>query len=365
MEPEPGVNVSRLLKAHVLDATGRAARAARRTQAKARETEAEIDRLFDEGLGERAALERRQWVAGGRARKLEATRARIRAGGTRAAELVPPETIDKTGAAVRRVAGRLSQVPLLGIGGHAVQACHGVGVLTERVRVHPQHPVYHLWLAEALARAERDATRVRIARGATSAVFNPTSLVVREAVRASVTLARAEDEPASRRVLRSAWCLACARVQLDPADHEALHVMARVYLAHGMNAQAAQFAALATSAGAPAESLVTRARALCRDGRLEAAQHDAQRAVQHGCSVGNEVLAEVLAARMRAGGDADAAGLRRAYAELGPISAEDRTRYWGFAPSAREAASTVAERERGKAAALLRRRSRHTQGEPR
>jgi hypothetical protein len=363
MQPKPAVNVSRVLKAYALDATGRATVAARRTQARARETQANIDRLFEEGLGERGARERRQSVAGEYARKLEATCASAREGGARAVGRVPPEAVERTGAAVRRVAHGLSKVPLIGVSGQAVQACHGVALLAERVRVNPQHPVYHLWLAEALLRTERDATRVRVARGATSAVLNPASLVFREAIRASVTLARADDEPASRRVLRSAWCLACARVRHDPADHEALHVMARVYLAHDMNPQAAQFAGLAAGAGAPAESLVTRARALCRDGQLQDAQHEARRAVQRGCSLGNEVLGEVLAARLRAGDDPDTAALRRAYAELGPVRREDRTRYCGFAQSAREAASTVASAEREKASALLRRRARHASKE--
>jgi hypothetical protein len=231
-----------------------------------------------------------------------------------------------------RAFGRWAQrMPLLTAPTDLVRERHNVEVLFDAVRADPRDVLAHLYLGEALAAMEADLGRLDLVRMS----VNPTSVMFREALRTASTIGSPHPraDPAEQ-VLRRCEALAALRLRADCRDAVALSALARVRIVTGNAAQAVQPAKLAVAASAgPARgaALVTLARAYTGVGQADAAQRVARKAVDAGCSVGWEVLADLL---YRGGSDAaerpDGPRHREHAAMLARVADADRLAYHGF-----------------------------------
>jgi hypothetical protein len=240
-----------------------------------------------------------------------------------------------TGGAVgqgARAFGRWAQrMPLLTAPTDLIRERHNVEVLFDAVGADPNDVLAHLYLGEALAAMEADLGRLDLVRVS----VNPTSLMFREALRTASTIGspQPQADPAAQ-VLKRCEALAALRLHADCRDPVALHALARVRIVTGNAGQAVQPAKLAVAASAgPARgaALVTLARAYTGAGQTDAAQRVARKAVDAGCSVAWEVLADLLY-RGRSTGDerSDGPRHREHAAMLARVSDADRLAYHGF-----------------------------------
>jgi len=231
---------------------------------------------------------------------------------------------------------RAGALPGLTVPVDAVVARHSVDLLATRLREDPRDLRRLVQLAEALAATRRDLRRWAQAR----AVADPVSLLVRVAVGRAAQLGEPGQEPPAEQLLRRAFALGQARVRGGEGDATTLHVLARVYLARGMPAEALRLttAALRLSSDERAELLVTAARALQQLKRREDAEHAARRAVEHGSTLGYVVLARLRATDPSGLTNAPRARLD-AWVELRrKVRLDDRIRYSGAARSPGEVA---------------------------
>ena len=238
-----------------------------------------------------------------------------------------------------RAAGRL---PLLSAPMDLLGERHAVDALVAAVRTDPGDVMAHLWLGEALRTLQADARRLDQVRAVAAAV-NPATFVVRAALRTAATLGAAPQDPASQ-VLARCRHLAAAALRENPRDAVALHALARAHLATARPDLAGQPAKLAVSAGAGADrarALVTLARVYLALGKDASAGNVARKAVDAGCSLGWEVLAELL---YRDGAPESDAWPRRHrhYVELrARVTADDRRAYHGVHRTSAEIARSL------------------------
>lgn len=229
----------------------------------------------------------------------------------------------KVGSASRHVVGFMAQVPVLSAAVDIMRARHGVDDLYALVQEEPEEPLHYIWLAEAMQRVGTDQKRYVAVRTA----VDPSFIVTRTAIKAGTSLGAEVGDPVQIRLLKNAFALSMKRLRADPADSDAMHVLARVYLSQGDHGEAARFAKLAILAqpesGLPVITLSRTYQAL---GQSENAEKAAHIAIERGCSVGHEVLAELTLA----GDEGTAGGRIEKYSQLrSMVSAEDRHAYWG------------------------------------
>jgi tetratricopeptide (TPR) repeat protein len=240
------------------------------------------------------------------------------------------------GGIARRHRKRFGALPGVTAPVDLIAARHCVDILADRLKEDPTDPRRHVWFAEALQHTRRDIrTWARL-----RTVMEPSSLLVRTAVRGVTQLGEdGSAEDAETRLLRRAFAISASRVRGGEADPVVLHVLARVYLARGMPAEALRLAgqAFAIESDERADVLVTTARALRRMRRREDAARAAERAVDLGTTLGYDVLARLMTT--------DGAQLRRDPGRLielrRKVRAEDRVRYAGAARSGAEIARAV------------------------
>ena len=260
-----------------------------------------------------------------------------------ASEPAPPEprasVVATAGDTVRRGRKRLAGLPGLTLTADTIAARHCVDLLAAGVKEDPDDPRRHIWLAEAVLRTRRDLKRWARMR----AVADPRSLIVRSAVRGIASLGQdAEHDPAEQ-LLKRAFALAQARVREHDRDPLALHAIARVYLARRMPEDAARLAGLASAAesGERAEVLITGARALKALRRRDEAARLAQGAVDHGSTLGYELLAQLLLIDRAHVKQAPAVHVVDVLELRREVRAEDRARYFGATRSTAEVALAV------------------------
>ena len=254
----------------------------------------------------------------------------------------------RLGRGTRRIGSRIQDLPVLSAIMDTVVHKNGVLELRERLAADPTDPMTHIHLAEALRRCERDLRAYFIGRAA----VNPSSVVVRHALRTAAGLDAEETEPAPRQLLRRAFALARHRLAVDPRDAEALHAAARVYLIEGQPRLAVRFArrAVLTEPDSSGPALITLARGYLELGHETAARSAAMMAIERGMTIGHQVLASIA--------QPEAANSWRDHLQIdGEASArvrpEDRHAYNGVAYSPSEVlkAVTQVQRERTRAAA--------------
>jgi hypothetical protein len=253
----------------------------------------------------------------------------------------------RTGTAVRAVLGELARLPIVTAVGDAVRAKNTIRPLLEAVRRQPDDPWANLHAGEALRAAEQDMgwyVRFRT-------VTDPSSVLVRLALRSAVALGRDRPEEAGAQhrvdgaevLLRRAYALALGRTRADATDLDAFHVIGRIFLAQAM--PGAAYRALhtgfrqAVAGGAPPDpaALVTLARASLALGRLDEARSHAAAAIGLGCSVGNEVLADLVfddSATSTSTSSSTRSRISRFTTLMERVTDDDRAAYYGTNRSA-------------------------------
>lgn len=297
-----------------------------------------------------AAVESIDTRTGDRASKTLAT-------GSDSVRVVKTKTQDLTKTAVEAAAGTkigatgleraeegftfLGGLPGFTAIGDTVQSRQGISRLVQRLQEDPFDPMPPVWLAEAFLRAQREQGGVNAVR----AVANPVRIAV-QGVASAVKHAGKEQTavPATTQLLGRAYVLALTHLDENLETHE-LHALSRVYLARGAPTEAVRLAqgAIACEGSGTAEAAVTLARAHAQRGALALASDSARLAVDLGSTVGHQLLAELPATGDDEGGSLstdERADL------LSMVELEDVVRYRGAAPTAREMASDVYERQR-------------------
>jgi hypothetical protein len=196
------------------------------------------------------------------------------------------------GNAVRRLGGEYSRLPLISLASDVAKGKNSVMKLTESVRANPSDLSANLWLAEALKALERDMGLYTLAR----TVSSPHSVVTRQLVKGAAALGAASSESPSDRMLRRTYALASVRLRHSGYDAEALHVIARIYLTRGQPDVAVKPAKLALAQPDTVVRpliLTTLARTYMVLGHAESARRAAELAIDAGCTVGFQVLADL------------------------------------------------------------------------
>jgi hypothetical protein len=232
-----------------------------------------------------------------------------------------------TGAALgertRQIGSIVSRLPALSAITDAALSRHGVAHLHQQFKDDPTDPARALHLAEALLRVRQDLQRYRIVRSITS----PSYLLISQSIRAAGEVGAEDRDPPETVLLKRAFAGARRRVRCNPVDAEALHVLARVYLAqqHFTHAERLAKASFMAEPRDPLP-LVTVARAQLALGKLAEARSTAERAAAKGAGFGNEVLARIVLAE--AAGDTD---VDRYEALRATIGQHDKIAYLGVA----------------------------------
>ena len=239
------------------------------------------------------------------------------------------ETVGQTeagryaGRTSRQVAGFLSKLPLLSVATDIMRARNGIDGLYEHLKASPDDPVRNLWLAEAMARLERDRGRYIAIRTA----IDPSFYVRQRAMEVGVGVGAEKQRPPRERLLRNAFALAIRRLEQDPADAAALHVLSRVYLGQEVLGEAVRFSKLSILADSgDGHSVFTLGRCYLALDQPDNSRRAALLAIERGTSMGNELLAELCLV------DPALAGTDRieAYSEsLERVEVDDRARYSG------------------------------------
>jgi hypothetical protein len=240
------------------------------------------------------------------------------------------EKAASAGRALRSVSGVLQGLPLVSLPADLLRAKSSIAELAERVKAEPENPYPSLWLGEALKALERDTRFYLAARAA----LQPTTLLVSQALKTGAMVGADSVASPAERVLGRAFELADRRVSNGRFDADALHVIARVYLARGTPEAALEPARLALAdASDPGRGafLFTLARAFLAAGRLSSARRAAELAIAAGMTLGHELLAELL---FRENGASTAKERQQAYVDrLDQVDERDRIAYYGISRS--------------------------------
>jgi hypothetical protein len=261
------------------------------------------------------------------------------------------------GRSTRRVRGQLARLPGLTATADLLAARHCVDLLAAAVKEHPYDPLRYVWLAEALQRTQHDMRMLVRVRAATAVATGVglAALIARPVVRGMAGLGEARGEEPAVRLLRRAFALVVKRVRGGDINPDDLHTLARVYLAQGMPAETLRLTRLAT-AMSPTPSgdvLVTAARAFHRLRRPTDAARMAERAIEHGSTIGYDVLAQLRLAdraqlvRRLADGVGDWRALRS------QVRSEDRVRYFGATRTPRQTTVALTSAQWTKASATV------------
>jgi hypothetical protein len=223
----------------------------------------------------------------------------------------------------KQLAGFLSKLPVLSLATDIMRTKNGVDDLYEHLKAEPTDPQRHLWLAEALDRMNQDQRRYTAIRS----TVDPSYLVARHAIKTSTELGEEPIESPRLRLLRNAFSLALGQLKENPADRDAIHVVARVYLAQGHLGEATRFAKLAVLAD-PKDglALVTLSRVYLAQEQFENANRASHLAIERNATTGHEVIADLVL--KSEAGDASTR-IERYSAILDQVSQTDRERYWG------------------------------------
>ena len=194
------------------------------------------------------------------------------------------------GKSTRYVAGFASKVPLLSVSTDILRSRNGVDFLYKHLKLKPDDPERHLWLAEAMLRMERDQQRYVAVR----AVLDPSYLVARQTFKTAAGMNNEKHEPTYLRLLKNSFSISFNKLKTNPNDAKVLHILGRIYLIQDHLGEATRLIKLAILAdptdGHPYVSL---SRIYYQMLQYENVKKASRLAVIRGASIGNEVLAEV------------------------------------------------------------------------
>jgi hypothetical protein len=253
----------------------------------------------------------------------------------------------KTVRLVERAQKEIGQLPGVTAIADASRSVHGVGALAELVVEQPTNPWAYVWLAEALRKmkqTQRITTGIR-------AVVEPSSLLTKSAITGlnKVGSAGASLEDL---LLRRAYILACQALTAQVSG-DSLHVLARVYRAAGQpdGAATALRPALLLAGKHAGAAHATSARLHYEQRDFRAARQDAQAALKLGCSIGNEVLADLVSAQARGGPKVRAEAVQHAAELRGTVRRADLVSYYGTYSTTGEALTKAKDAQKAKATA--------------
>lgn len=248
---------------------------------------------------------------------------------------------------MRSAAGFIATLPVFTALTDAARARHGVDDLYATLRVHPQDPQQALWLAEALDRVHGDLALFGRVRSLTS----PTYALRRRLLLSALELGEQPSDPVRVRLLKSAYRRSLSAVRVNSKDHEALHVLARIYLAQGDLVSAGRLAKVSILTD-PSDGLawITMARVFFVAGQYSSAKVAAERAVSAGAGYGNELLAQLVIAQTPEEAATAVAEFERLRSLVTPA---DRRAYFGTAVEPRAALRHVKEEQVRRAVDML------------
>lgn len=251
----------------------------------------------------------------------------------------------RTGAAIRRVQDEASRLPGVTVISDSFRSAHGIDVLAQRLRDDPAEPWHHLWLGEAIGRQTRGQNRFTAAR----AVFDPSVVLTKTATRAAGRVAN-DGETLETRLLKRAYVTSLRRLHSDLRDHDAWHIVSRVYLAREQPASAKSAATVAALL-APGDGRVLTTLADAQSRLLEyvAAAGSADAGIAAGCSMGYRVKAQLVSQTASGTLKARAAAVAASEELLAMVKDADLEAYQGFVRDLGDAARRVAASQRDKA----------------
>lgn len=298
--------------------------ASQKAKAAAKELATEIDSEYFED----ARYEALRLRAGQLAERSLKVAAEARVAGSEAlSELGNTEAGARVGGGARKVGMAISTLPIFTALGDSIKARHGVPELHQSFVDRPGDPARALFLAEAMARVQRDLRTYGRARS----MVSPTYAVRRQLIRSAVELGDTGDATQTK-LMKVAFVRALAQVRANPTDAKALHVMARVYLVQGMTDDALRLAELAIFADrANGLAWVTLARVFLARGDYTQAARAAHEAIDRGAGYGNEVLASL---EMLGEDQSGSQRIDRYEMYRSRITADDRAAYLGVAVDA-------------------------------
>lgn len=203
------------------------------------------------------------------------------------------ERVERTRDRARDRLPGAGNIPLVSLIPDVMTELSGTRSLAERLAQEPTSMSLNLWLGEALVNQERSQRIYVSAR----TVTDPSWMVTRQAVRAALKTQGPDLGDQARRYLTRAYGLAAGQLQREPHDASAYHVVARYYLASrnpNGGLKAAKLAVGLSQGELHAQALVTLARVYLASQTHRSASLSAMLATERGCTLGYEVLGDLL-----------------------------------------------------------------------
>jgi hypothetical protein len=254
------------------------------------------------------------------------------------------------GTSTGRAGRRVKEMPILSLPSAVLEERRGVSHLSSLVADDPENPMPAIWLAEALQLLHRD---LKIYLGLRT-VWTWYAPLIAETAKVAHALGHGELVRPADAMLRRAYSLAMIRLRADRHDAEALHVVARVFLATGQHrggVKPCTFAVLRSqpTATTQAEALFTLSRLHHRSGDIASARVAADQAIRQGCSLGWQVRADlVFHAEDQTSTTERITAYRRMLSHIDP---DDEVAYRGFVrPKSGDICRAVLRDQSGKAA---------------
>ncbi|MER6187726.1 hypothetical protein [Streptomyces sp. NPDC001652] len=254
------------------------------------------------------------------------------------------------GQKIAKMSGKMVAFPILSLPADVFNERHGINDLVQRLQKSPADAHANLVLAESLSRMQREVLALVAVR--TVVTMSPLALMIREGMKTAGALTRGNDLPMIDKLLKRAYGLAMTQLRTCPGDPEALHIVARVYLAK-RNPRGALKPALLGVAGRPSGKsgpiFYTLSRAYQALGDRENTRLSAEAAIEEECSLGWLPLSDLIFDNLEISTSADR---HKAYVEaLSHVSQEDLASYAGISPQTGDVVRSVYALQKSKALA--------------
>ena len=195
------------------------------------------------------------------------------------------------GSGTRKLGAVVSKIPVLSLASDIIKSKNGINELYELIKEDHYKAEYYIWLAEAMKRVEVDR---KIYTGFRT-IINPSSLIVRETIKSSMSMGLEKTDVSDVRILKNAYCLSVVELRKNPKNANNLHVLARVYLLTGHIKESIKFCKLAILADSNNKlPFITLSRAYLINGQYLDSKKAATIAISNKLNYAYEILAKLL-----------------------------------------------------------------------